>query len=143
MSLYFNSDRIGIDPGTDLVTEKKDIALTRWMPISTVNPDFEKAAIDSFDGTRGVCIKQNSLTLSNQTAMWLGDGDYFAYSAAGPAVGVVHVSHLGDDARFVVLGAAVDKNRLNGDSWRMFAVPVTSLGVPAATTIATEVDEEG
>lgn len=153
MALYFNSDRLAGDPGRDLVTESQDIAVARWMPISTIDPNFQSAAIDSFDSGPGVgvYIKQNNKTYyPPDAAMSLRDGDYFAYrgyAEGGPAVGVVHVSHQGGSVRLVVLGAAWTESLLlpgvSGDNdWRMFALPVAASGAAEAQTIATEVSME-
>lgn len=152
MALYFNSDRLAGGPGRDLVTERKDVAAARSMPISTINPNFERAGIDSFpSGSTGINIKQNTRAFDSSNAAYysLGVGDYFAYRGVadgGPAVGIVHVSHQGGYGNLVILGAAWTESLLlpgvsGKNDWHMFAIPVTSSGDAETQTIATEVNE--
>lgn len=153
MALYFNSDKLVGDPGRDLVTERKDIAAARSMSISTVNPNFKSAGINSFGNLDGINIKQSSRTFYSSDAAYylLRDGDYFVYngrtSGGDSSVGIAHVSHQGSSVNLVILGTAWTESTLNGSNdWRMFIVPGAvsrADSVPVEMqTIATEVSAE-
>lgn len=154
MALYFNSDKLAGDPGRDLVTKREDIAVARSMSISTIDPKFQSAGIDSFpSGSNGINIKQKTMTFySSDTAYYLLKvGDYFAYRGyreGGPAVGIAHVSHQGGSGTLVILGAAWTESLLlpgvsDVNDWRIFALPIAAEESAAEIrTIATEVDAE-
>lgn len=153
MALYFNSDKLAGGPGRDLVTERKDVTVARSITVSTIDPKFQSAGIDSFpSGSSGINIKQNTMTFySSDTAYYLLKvGDYFAYRGGtdgGPAVGIAHVSHQGGSGKLVILGAAWTESLLlpgvsDKNEWRIFALPVTASGDAEMQTIATEVDAE-
>lgn len=153
MALYFNSDKLVGDPDRNLVTERKDIAVARSMPVSTIDPNFKSAGINSFGNLDGINIKQNTkMFSSSDTAYYLLTvGDYFVYngrtSGGDSSVGIAHVCKQGGLGYLVILGTAWTESTLNGSNgWRLFAVPgaVSSANSAPAEmqTIATEVNME-